>query len=100
MSVRKKSPSKMLASLARRPDPNKMNRIKKLTNLSNLKTNSERRVNNLTPKFQQLSIKTKRERELNVARNIIERVRSSGPVQRRRVIQMMRELGFKPLNKP
>ena len=41
MPVRKKSPSKMLASLAKRPDHNKMNKIKKLTNLSNLKTNAQ-----------------------------------------------------------
>jgi ribosome recycling factor len=100
MPVRKKSPSKMLASLAKRPDHNKMNKIKKLTNLSNLKTNQQRRVNNITPKFQRLSLREKRNRELNVAKNIIERVRSSSPVQRRRVIKMMRELGFKPLNKP
>ena len=56
--------------------------------------------NNITPKFQRLSLREKRNRELNVAKNIIERVRNSSPVQRRRVIKMMRELGFKPLNKP
>lgn len=100
MPVRKKSPTSMLKSLATRPDPNKENKIRKLINLSNLKTNNQRRVNNLTSKFGQLSLKTKRERELNMVRNIINRVRSAGPTQRRRVIKMMRELGFKPLNKP
>ena len=100
MPVRKKSSSKMLASLAKRSNPIEVNKIRKLTNLSNLKTNNKRRVNNITPKFQQLSLREKRNRELNVAKNIIERVRSSSPVQRRRVIKMMRELGFKPLNKP
>ena len=63
MPARKKSPSSMLTSISKRPSSSAKNKIKKLTNLSNLKTNAQREFNVLTSKFSELSIKTEARRK-------------------------------------
>jgi hypothetical protein len=68
----------MLASITKRPNSNVKNRIKKLTNLSNLKTNTHR--------------------ELEKANRIIMRVKAAG--EKRMVAKMMREMGYQALNDP
>jgi len=85
MSARRKSPNSMLTSITKRPNSNVKNRIKKLTNLSNLKTNTHRELEN-------------RQRELEKAKRIIMRVRAAG--EKRMVAKMMREMGYQALNKP
>ena len=85
MSARRKSPNSMLTSITKRPNSNVKNRIKKLTNLSNLKTNTHRELEN-------------RQRELEKAKRIIMRVRAAG--EKRMVAKMMREMGYQTLNKP
>ncbi len=85
MSARRKSPNSMLASITKRPNSNVKNRIKKLTNLSNLKTNTHRELEN-------------RQRELEKAKRIIMRVKAAG--EKRMVAKMMREMGYQALNDP
>ena len=65
----------------------------------NLKTNVQRELNILTPKFGQLSLKSRREKELELARNIINRVRRTSPVLERRVDKMMLKEGYQRLDK-
>jgi hypothetical protein len=75
----------MLTSITKRPNSNVKNRIKKLTNLSNLKTNTHRELEN-------------RQRELEKAKRIIMRVKAAG--EKRMVAKMMREMGYQALNDP
>ena len=85
MPARKKSPSSMLTSISKRPNKSVQTRVRKLTNLSNLKTNTHRELEN-------------RQRELEKAKRIIMRVRAAG--EKRMVAKMMREMGYQALNKP
>ena len=85
MPVRKKSPSSMLTSITKRPNSSVKNRVRKLTNLSNLKTNTHREPEN-------------RQRELEKAKRIIMRARAAG--EKRLVAKMMREMGYQRLNNP
>ena len=85
MPARKKSPSSMLTSITKRPNSSVKNRVRKLTNLSNLKTNTHRELEN-------------RQRELEKAKRIIMRAREAG--EKRLVAKMMREMGYQALNKP
>ena len=85
--------------ISKRPNKTIQNKINKLVNLSNLKTNVQRELNILTPKFGQLSLKSRREKELELARNIINRVRRTSPALVRRVDKMMRKEGYQRLDK-
>ena len=85
--------------ISKRPNKAAQNKMNKLVNLSNLKTNVQRELNILTPKFGQLSLKSRREKELELARNIINRVRRSSPVLGRRVDKMMLKEGYQRLDK-
>lgn len=85
--------------ISKRPNKTIQNKINKLVNLSNLKTNVQRELNILTPKFGQLSLKSRREKELELARNIINRVRRTSPVLKRRVDKMMLKEGYQRLDK-
>jgi hypothetical protein len=85
MPARKKSPSSMLTSISKRPNKSVQTRVRKLTNLSNLKTNTHRELEN-------------RQRELEKAKRIIMRARAAG--EKRLVAKMMREMGYQRLNNP